>query len=94
MEEYSNWLLNDSISSHFNAFKEGFDLVMGQNCLADLFQPDELEMMVCGSNVSWPCSTGRLWKEHAAGLYSTYCITGGMWAMTCVCSTLPCTIRI
>ena len=53
MEEYSNWLLNDSISSHFNAFKDGFDLVMGQNHLADLFLPGELEMMVCGSNVSF-----------------------------------------
>lgn len=52
MEEYSDWLLNKSIASHFNAFKEGFDLVMGQNFLADLFRPEELEMMVCGSNVS------------------------------------------
>ena len=62
VEEYSNWLLNDSISSHFNAFKEGFDLVMGQNCLADLFQPDELEMMVCGSDVSSSEGEGR--REH------------------------------
>ena len=52
VEEYSDWLLNKSIASHFNAFKEGFDLVMGQNFLADMFRPEELEMMVCGSNVS------------------------------------------
>ena len=87
MEEYSNWLLNDSISSHFNAFKEGFDLVMGQNCLADLFQPDELEMMICGSNVSRSCSRGRLRKERTVGLLEKC----GRWH---VCSTLPCTIRI
>ena len=53
MEEYSNWLLNGSIAAHFVAFKDGFDLVMGNNFLADLFRPEELEMMVCGSNVSW-----------------------------------------
>ena len=52
MDEYSDWLLNSSIASHFDAFKDGFDLVMGHNCLADLFLPEELEMMVCGSNVS------------------------------------------
>ena len=51
-EEYCDWLLNESIAGHFDAFKEGFDLVMGNNFLADLFQPEELEMMVCGSNVS------------------------------------------
>ena len=54
VDEYSDWLLNTSIASHFNAFKEGFDLVMGNIFLADMFRPEELEMMVCGSNVSVP----------------------------------------
>ena len=52
VDEYTDWLLNKSIASQFDAFKDGFDLVMGQSFLADLFRPEELELMVCGSNVS------------------------------------------
>ena len=50
---YTDWLLNSSIAKNFNAFKRGFDLVMSQVPLADLFTAEEVELLVCGSNVSW-----------------------------------------
>ena len=49
---YTDWLLNSSIAKNFDAFKRGFDLVMSQVPLADLFMAEEIELLVCGSNVS------------------------------------------
>ena len=49
---YTDWLLNSSIAKNFDAFKKGFDLVMRQVPLADLFTAEEVELLVCGSNVS------------------------------------------
>lgn len=49
---YTDWLLNTSIHKKFKAFKQGFDLVMSQSCLADLVIAEELELIVCGSTVS------------------------------------------
>lgn len=49
---YTDWLLNKSIEKSFDAFKRGFDLVLGQSCLADLFTAEEVELLICGSNVS------------------------------------------
>lgn len=48
---YTDWLLNRSIAKNFDAFKRGFDLVMSQVPLADLFTAEEIELLVCGSNV-------------------------------------------
>ena len=50
---YTDWLLNASIAKNFDAFKKGFDLVMSQVPLADLFTAEEIELLVCGSNVSF-----------------------------------------
>ncbi|KAI8811808.1 hypothetical protein BJ742DRAFT_795586 [Cladochytrium replicatum] len=47
VERYASWVLNDSISSQFDAFKEGFYHVCGGNALS-LFKPEEIEMMVRG----------------------------------------------
>ena len=52
MDLYTDWLLNTSIAKNFDAFKKGFDLVMSQVPLADLFTAEEVELLVCGSNVS------------------------------------------
>lgn len=49
---YKDWLLNKSIAKQFDAFKKGFDLVMKDKHLADLFTAEEVEMLVCGSKVS------------------------------------------
>ena len=51
MDLYTEWLLNQSIATSFNAFKRGFDLVMSQSYLADLFTAEEVEMLICGCNV-------------------------------------------
>ena len=50
---YTEWLLNESISMSFNAFKRGFDLVMSHTFLADLFTAEEVEMLICGCHVSY-----------------------------------------
>ena len=48
---YLDWLLNKSIAKQFNAFKKGFDLVMGESNLADLFTAREVELLICGDQV-------------------------------------------
>ena len=49
---YTDWILAKSIHKKFKAFKQGFDLVMSQSCLADLVIAEELEIIICGSTVS------------------------------------------
>lgn len=51
---YTSWLLSGSIQKKFKAFKQGFDVVMSQSCLADLVIAEELEVIICGSTVSDP----------------------------------------
>lgn len=50
VELYTNFLLEESIASQFNAFSAGFHQVCGGPALA-LFRPEELELLVCGQ----PC---------------------------------------
>lgn len=52
---YLDWLLNKSIAKQFNAFKKGFDLVMGESNLADLFTAREVELLICGDQVNSKC---------------------------------------
>ena len=52
MDLYTEWLLNSGIEHKFAAFKQGFDIVMRQSCLADLVIAEELELIICGSTVS------------------------------------------
>ena len=49
---YTDWLLSKSIEVQFKAFKKGFDLVIGDTSLVELFRPEEVELLVCGSKVS------------------------------------------
>ena len=49
---YADWLLNKSIEVQFNEFKKGFDIVMGESNMADLFTAEELELLICGSKVT------------------------------------------
>ena len=39
------------MADQFDAFKKGFDQVMGDSNLADLFTAEEIELLVCGSKV-------------------------------------------
>jgi ubiquitin-protein ligase E3 A len=45
---YVKYLLEDSISTQFAAFKSGFELVCASP-LMKMFEPEELELLVCGS---------------------------------------------
>ena len=50
---YTDWLLSKSIEVQFKAFKKGFDVVIHDTNLVELFRPEEVELLVCGSKVSY-----------------------------------------
>ncbi|KAL5012275.1 hypothetical protein ScPMuIL_010826 [Solemya velum] len=46
---YADYILNKAVQKQFRAFKRGFDLVSNESPLRLLFRPDEIELLVCGS---------------------------------------------
>jgi len=44
-----SYLLRDSITQQFEAFKRGFDSVMSLGPAMKLFEPEELQLVICGS---------------------------------------------
>lgn len=50
---YADFILNKSIQKQFRAFKRGFQMVVNESPLKTLFKPEEIELLVCGSKVSW-----------------------------------------
>ncbi|CAK8684197.1 unnamed protein product [Clavelina lepadiformis] len=46
---YADWLLNTSVSAQFNAFLCGFDMVVNESPLKYLFDSNELELLIRGS---------------------------------------------
>lgn len=50
---YSDFLLNKNIERQFKAFKKGFEMVTDESPLKLLFRPEEIELLVCGSRVSF-----------------------------------------
>jgi len=69
---YTDWLLNRSIETQFKAFKKGFDLVIHDTSLVELFRPEEVELLVCGSkvsNVHWCLSSTSLAGEIFKGYF-------------------------
>ena len=48
---YADFILNKSIEKQFRAFRRGFQLVTNETPLRKLFRPDEIELLVCGSEV-------------------------------------------
>jgi hypothetical protein len=44
-----NYIFNQSIEKEFASFKSGFNAVCG-NATISLFRPEELELLVCGTN--------------------------------------------
>ena len=49
VELYVDYMLNASIASQFDAFKRGFDMVVGGPALG-LFRSEEIEKLVCGNH--------------------------------------------
>ena len=47
---YTDYVLNISIEKQFTAFKKGFDRCVPASLLV-LFQPEELELLICGSDM-------------------------------------------
>ncbi|XP_005102222.2 ubiquitin-protein ligase E3A [Aplysia californica] len=48
---YADYLLNKSIERQFLAFKRGFLMVTSESPLRQLFRPEEIEVLVCGSKI-------------------------------------------
>ena len=46
---YANYILNNAVESAFDAFQEGFDMIMQGSALV-LFRPEELMEAICGSH--------------------------------------------
>lgn len=46
---YADWLLNESIAEQFSAFRHGFELVVVKSPLKYMFRPEELEILISGS---------------------------------------------
>lgn len=49
VELYADFLLNKMVERQFRAFRSGFNMVTDDSPLANLFRPEELELLVCGS---------------------------------------------
>lgn len=53
VESYADFLLNQSIDKQFRAFRRGFQMVTDESPLHLLFRPEEIELLVCGSKVTF-----------------------------------------
>ena len=47
---YIDYMMTSSVARQFDAFKRGFEKVCGGAAL-ELFRPEELELLICGSRV-------------------------------------------
>lgn len=50
---YADFLLNKSVEKQFRAFYKGFQMVVDESPLDILFRPEEIEILICGSKVSF-----------------------------------------
>ncbi|MPC15659.1 Ubiquitin-protein ligase E3A [Portunus trituberculatus] len=51
VELYADFLLNKMVERQFRAFRRGFNMVTDDSPLVNLFRPEELELLICGSQV-------------------------------------------
>ncbi|KAH3713647.1 ubiquitin-protein ligase E3A-like [Dreissena polymorpha] len=49
VDMYADFILNKSIERQFRAFRRGFAMVTNESPLRTLFRPDEVELLICGS---------------------------------------------
>ena len=49
---YADFILNKSIEKQFRAFRRGFQMVTSESPLKILFRPNEIELLICGSEVA------------------------------------------
>lgn len=77
---YADFLLNTSVKRQFEAFKRGFDIVTHDSLLKTLFRPDELEMLVCGSQV-FELSELESTTEYDAGYTKDSQVIKNFWTV-------------
>lgn len=53
MSQYADYILNKSVEKQFKAFRRGFHMVTNESPLKYLFRPEEIELLICGSRVSY-----------------------------------------
>jgi len=58
VEMYADFLLNKLVEKQFRAFRRGFSMVTNESPLRILFRPDEIELLICGSEVDIDRSRG------------------------------------
>lgn len=46
---YADFLLNKAVEKQFRAFYKGFQMVVDESPLEQLFRPEEIELLICGS---------------------------------------------
>eukprot|EP00927_Polykrikos_kofoidii_P061396 TRINITY_DN56231_c0_g1_i1.p1 TRINITY_DN56231_c0_g1~~TRINITY_DN56231_c0_g1_i1.p1 ORF type:complete len:782 (-),score=165.34 TRINITY_DN56231_c0_g1_i1:203-2548(-) len=49
VQRYCDWIFNTSVERQFGAFRRGFDKCVGDTLFRQLFLPEELELVICGS---------------------------------------------
>ncbi|KAL1508843.1 hypothetical protein ABEB36_003674 [Hypothenemus hampei] len=49
VDMYADFLLNESVEKQFRAFYKGFQMVVDESPLEQLFRPEEIELLICGS---------------------------------------------
>ena len=64
---YADFLLNKSIEKQFKAFYRGFNMVTDESPIRQLFLPQEIELLVCGSKV-WVLRGDFIRVIHLTGL--------------------------
>jgi len=83
---YADFLLNTSTKRQFEAFKRGFDIVTNDSLLKTLFRAEELEMLVCGSQV-FELSELESTCEYDAGYTKDSPVIRNFWEIVHALST-------
>ncbi|KAF2368190.1 HECT domain [Trinorchestia longiramus] len=77
---YSDWLLNGMVEEQFRPFLRGFLMVTDESPLNKLFRPDELELLLCGSQ-QYDFSELEKSAEYDGGYSSTTPVVAWFWEL-------------
>lgn len=86
VELYADFLLNKMVERQFRAFRRGFNMVTDDSPLANLFRPEELELLVCGSQ-HYDFMELMKSTEYDGGYSSETSIIQGFWELVHEMST-------
>lgn len=86
VELYADFLLNKMVERQFRAFRRGFHMVTDDSPLAILFRPEELELLVCGSQ-HYDFMELMKSTEYDGGYNSETSIIQGFWELVHEMST-------